>query len=37
MKGWGFNAFGAWATEEFYDRGLPYTEILEFFKEGPFI
>jgi hypothetical protein len=33
----GFNALGAWATEEFYNKGIPFTEILEFFKEGPFL
>ena len=30
LRDWGFNAFGAWTTEEFFDAGLPYTEILEF-------
>jgi hypothetical protein len=35
LRHWGFNAFGAWTTEEFYEQGFPYTEILEFFKEGP--
>lgn len=37
LEQWGFNAMGAWTTEEFFDKGMPYTEILEFFKEGPFI
>lgn len=37
LRGWGFNALGAWTTEEFFDRGMPYTEILEFFKEGPML
>ena len=37
LRSWGFNALGAWATEEFFDKGMPYTEILEFFKEGPYI
>ncbi len=32
-----FNAFGAWATEEFYNKNVPFTEIIEFFKEGPFL
>ncbi len=37
LREWGFNALGAWTTEEFFDRGMPYTEILEFFKEGPML
>ncbi len=37
LRTWGFNALGAWATEELFDKGMPYTEILEFFKEGPYI
>ena len=37
MNSLGFNALGAWATEEFYNKGLPFTEILEFFKEPPFL
>ncbi len=37
LRDWGFNAFGAWTTEEFFDRGMPYTEIVEFFKEGPLL
>ena len=37
LRSWGFNALGAWATEELFDKGMPYTEILEFFKEGPYI
>lgn len=37
LRSWGFNALGAWTTEEFFDRGMPYTEILEFFKEGPML
>lgn len=32
-----FNAYGAWATEEFFNKGVPFTEIIEFFKEGPFL
>lgn len=35
LRDWGFNALGAWSTEELFDRGMPYTEIVEFFKEGP--
>jgi hypothetical protein len=35
LRAWGFNAAGAWTTAEFFDRGLPYTEILEFFYVGP--
>jgi len=37
LREWNFNALGAWTTEEFFDKGLPYTEIIEFFKEGPFV
>lgn len=37
LRDWGFNALGAWTTEEFFDRGMPYTEIVEFFKEGPIL
>jgi hypothetical protein len=37
LNEWGFNTLGAWTTEEFFERGMPYTEIIEFFKEGPFI
>jgi hypothetical protein len=29
MRYLGFNAVGAWATREFFDRGMPWTEILE--------
>ncbi|GAB4457331.1 MAG: hypothetical protein OHK0029_16950 [Armatimonadaceae bacterium] len=35
LRAWGFNALGAWTTVEFFDRGMPYTEILEFSKVGP--
>ena len=37
LRKWGFNAFGAWTTEEFFECGFPYTEIVECFKEGPFL
>ena len=37
LESWYFNAMGAWTTEEFFNKGMAYTEILEFFKEGPFI
>jgi hypothetical protein len=37
LDDWGFNALGAWTTEEFFDRGMPYTEIVECFKEGPLL
>ncbi len=37
IHGLGFNALGAWSTEEFFDRGIPFTEILEFFNEPPFL
>lgn len=40
LREWGFNALGAWSTEEFYDldvdgHAMPYTEILEFGYVGP--
>lgn len=28
----GFNGFGSWTTDEFFDRGICFTEILEFSK-----
>jgi hypothetical protein len=37
LRNHGFNALGAWATEEFFNKGMPFTEIIEFFKEGPFL
>ena len=37
LRSHGFNAMGAWATEEFFNKGMPFTEIIEFFKEGPFL
>jgi len=33
----GFNSLGAWATEEFFNKNVPFTEIIEFFKEPPFL
>jgi len=35
LRAWNFNALGAWATAEFFDQGMPFTEILEFAKVGP--
>jgi hypothetical protein len=35
LRQWGFNALGAWTTEEFFDQGMPYTEIVEFNYVGP--
>lgn len=40
LRQWGFNALGAWCTDEFYDlqvdgQVMPYTEILEFGYVGP--
>ena len=32
---WGFNALGSWTTEEFFEQGMPYTEIVEFNYVGP--
>ncbi len=37
LLGLNFNAYGAWATEEFFNKDVPFTEIIEFFKEGPFL
>jgi hypothetical protein len=28
LRAWGFNALGAWTAEEFFDRDMPYTEVL---------
>lgn len=36
LKKLNFNALGAWTTEEFYDKNFFFTEILEFFYEGPY-
>ncbi|MCC5829341.1 MAG: hypothetical protein JJU36_07820 [Phycisphaeraceae bacterium] len=35
LRDWGFNALGSWVTEEFFDQGMPYTEIVEFAKLIP--
>lgn len=35
LRNWQFNALGAWTTEEFWDRGMPYTINLDFLKVGP--
>jgi len=35
LRSWGFNSLGSWATEEFFDRGMPYTEVLEYEKACP--
>lgn len=37
LKDLHFNALGAWTTEEFFNANIPFTEIIEFFKEGPFL
>jgi len=37
IKELNFNALGAWTTEEFFNTNVPFTEIIEFFKEGPFL
>lgn len=34
LREWNFNTLGAWTTPEFFDHGMPYTEILEFTKSG---
>ena len=35
LRAWHVNTLGAWTTTEFFDRGLYYTEILEFRKIVP--
>jgi hypothetical protein len=35
LRKWGFNALGSWTTDEFFDQGMPYTEIIEFNYVGP--
>ncbi len=42
LRRWNFNTLGAWTTPEFFEAGLPYTEILDFrrasehaFRLGP--
>jgi len=37
LREWNFNALGSWTTEEFFDQGMPYTEIVEFAKLEPSI
>jgi hypothetical protein len=37
LRVWNFNALGAWCTEEFFEQGMPYTEITEFSREGAMI
>lgn len=32
---WGFNALGCWATDEFFNQGMPFTEFLGFNKVRP--
>jgi hypothetical protein len=32
---WNLNTLGAWTAPEFYDRGIAYTELIEFRKVGP--
>ncbi|MEI7832166.1 MAG: hypothetical protein WCJ56_03075 [bacterium] len=35
LQQWGFNGMGAWTTSEFFDQGLPYTEVIENYRVGP--
>jgi hypothetical protein len=35
LRAWHVNTLGAWTTPEFFDRGMYYTEILEFRKIAP--
>ncbi|MDJ0719398.1 MAG: hypothetical protein QNJ54_35135 [Prochloraceae cyanobacterium] len=37
LKEWGFNALGAWTTSEFFNKGMPFTEIIETFYEKPWL
>lgn len=37
LRDWGFNALGAWTTVEFFGQAMPYTEIIEFWKVGPYL
>ena len=32
---WGFNTLGAWAGAEFWDRGVAYTEMMDFRQAAP--
>lgn len=35
LREWNINTMAAWTTVEFFDRGVPYTEVLEFRKISP--
>ena len=35
LRAWHFNTLGAWATPEFFDQGMAYTEIIDFSRTGP--
>lgn len=35
LREWGFNGMGSWTTDEFFERGLFYTDNVEFFHGGP--
>ena len=37
LRAWGFNALGAWTTEEFFDQGMAYTEIMDFWYMGRWV
>jgi hypothetical protein len=37
LTDWGFNTLGAWAVDDLHETGMPYTDIVEFFHEGPFL
>lgn len=37
LQEWGFNAMGAWTTSEFFDLGMPFTEIIETYYEEPWL
>lgn len=35
LQAWNINTMASWTTAEFFDRGMPYTEVLEFRKISP--
>ncbi len=37
LREWGFNGMGAWTTPEFFNLGMPFTEIIETFYEKPWL
>lgn len=37
MRSWNFNSLGGWSTQEFWDKGMPYTKVMNFAKVGKII